>query len=205
MRNHPLLENGLCFLLQSIEQFKCSESNKINNERELKYSTLHLFSGIFLILKEKLRREHWSLLFADVNKANKQNLKSGDFYGVSFTDCQSRLSKIVSINFTNKHRETLTLLRKRRNKIEHFFEPKSLVSSQSILVHGLDFSIEFIKEHLSPNLENNEKQNIEKIRRECFNLRKFVEEKMKKIKPKLSKQKIILNCYECNNMSVIPN
>ena len=205
MKKQRLLENGLCFLLQSIEQLKCSKNNKSNNERELKYSVLHLFSGIFLILKEKLRREHWSLLFADVNKANEQSLKSGDFCGVSFVDCQNRLSKIVSVSFTNKHKQTLNLLRKKRNKIEHFFEPESLVSFKSILAHGLDFSIEFIAKHLSSNLEDNEKQNIEKIREECFNLRKFVEEKMKEIKPKLGKQEVVLNCYECNNMSIVPN
>ena len=69
-RKLRLLTNGLCFLLQSIEHFKCSE-NKYDTEKELKYSTLHLFSGIFLILKEKLKREHWSLLFSDVNKVTK--------------------------------------------------------------------------------------------------------------------------------------
>ena len=91
----------MCFFLQSIEHFKFSENNKYDTEKELKYSTLHLFSGIFLILKEKLQREHWFLLFAEVNKADRQNLKSGGFSGVNFGDCQNRLSKIVSVNFTN--------------------------------------------------------------------------------------------------------
>ena len=115
--NLRLLTNGLCFILQAIEHFKCSENNKCDTEREkgLKYSTLHLFSGIFLILKEKLKREHWSLLFADVNKADEQSLKSGDFYSVNFMDCLNRLSKIVSVNFTKKHKQTLSLLRERRN------------------------------------------------------------------------------------------
>ena len=99
MKKLRLLENGLCFLLQSIKHFKYSENSKSDTEteRELKYSTVHLFSGIFLILKEKLGREHWSLLFADVNQANKKKLESGDFRGVNFIDCQNRLSKIVSL------------------------------------------------------------------------------------------------------------
>lgn len=204
-RKLQLLKNGLCFLLQSIEHFKCSENNKYDTEKELKYSTLHLFSGIFLILKEKLKREHWSLLFADVNKADEQSLLSGDFNGVNFTDCQNRLSNIGSVNFTKEHKKTFSILRKKRNKIEHFFESETLVSFKSTLAYGLDFAIEFIEKHLNSNLENDDKQNIEKIRMKCFELKRFVEEKMKKIRPKLDKQKVVVDCDKCNNKSVVPN
>ncbi len=204
-KKSPLLKNGLCFLLQSIEHFKFSENDNCDTEKELKYSTLHLFSGIFLILKEKLQREHWSLLFADVNKADKQNLESGDFSGVNFGDCQNRLSKIVSVNFTNEHKKTLSTLRKKRNKIEHFFESETLISFKSILANGLDFAIEFVEKHLDTNLESDEQQSLEKIRIECFKLKKFVEEKMKTLKPQLDPQKVVLDCNECNNKSIVPN
>ena len=133
----------------------------------------------------------------------KKKLKSGDFVGVNFEDCLERLSKIVSVKFTKTHKDTLDLLRRKRNKIEHFFEPEPLTSFKSVLAHGLDFSIEFIEKYLNSNLENNEEQMIDSIKTECFKLNTFVKEKINKIKPKLDKQKVVLNCYECNNMSVV--
>ena len=172
-----LLTNGLCFLLQAIEHFKCGENNKYNTDRELKYSTLHLFSGISLILKEKLKREHWSLLFADVNKANEQSLMSGGLYSVDFTECQNRLSNIVSVKFTKKQKHILSLLREKRNKIEHFFESESLDSFKPILARCLIFSLDFIKEYLNSNLSDVEKKFIEQISKECFKLEEFVKEK----------------------------
>ncbi len=108
-----LLTNGLCFLLQAIEHFKCGESNKHSTDRELKYATLHLYSGISLILKERLGREHWSLLFAKVSEADKQSLMSGGLYSVDFKECQNRLSRIVSVEFTKEQKHVLCLLRKK--------------------------------------------------------------------------------------------
>ena len=109
-----LLENGLCFIIQSIKNFKQSEKDIRNSEKELKYSCICLFSGIFLILKEKLSQEHWSLLFSDVNKANKKDLKTGNFHSVNFSDCRKRLSEIVSIEFTEKESKMLDSLREKR-------------------------------------------------------------------------------------------
>ena len=204
-RKLQLLENGLCFILQSINHFEQSEKEEFNSEKELKYSTLHLFSGIFLILKEKLRQEHWSLLFSNVNEANEQSLKSGDFQGVNFKSCQNRLLKIASINFTKTEDDILNSLRKKRNKIEHFFEKESLISFKSTLAHGLYFTLIFINKYLDSNLSNNEKRNIEEIKEKCFGLREFVKQRMQVIKPELDKQEVVLYCYECGNTAIVPN
>ena len=76
-----LLENGLDFLLSSLEHLTAASaipSSKVNEvvqaveqKRHLKCALLHLCSSIELIFKERLRQEHWSLVFKDVSKASR--------------------------------------------------------------------------------------------------------------------------------------
>src|SRR6266568_2543373 len=43
--------------------------------RRWKYAVLHLEAGVELLLKARLSREHWSLVFADVDKATREALE----------------------------------------------------------------------------------------------------------------------------------
>jgi hypothetical protein len=61
------LENGLDFILRALE-YLADDPTK----RDLKYAVLHLHSGVELILKERLRREHWSLVFEKPEEASKE-------------------------------------------------------------------------------------------------------------------------------------
>lgn len=203
-----LLKNGLCFILQSIKHFENSEQIKNEQrlkEKELKYAVLHLFSGIFLVLKEKLKREHWSLLFSDVNQANDKTLQTADFYGVNFRDCKKRLSEIVSVKFTKKEEEILLALQRKRNKIEYFFEPESLSAFKSVLAHGLDFTLIFIEKYLNSNLLEDEREDIQKIKKKCFALEEFVKQRIESIKQHLDEARVILYCDECSNKAIIPD
>jgi len=99
--NLSLLENGLesifsgidnfinvetvdmVFLLKKDKRLDTYNEKKIDHKR-IKYAVLHLFAGIELVLKERLRREHWSLIFEKTDKANKLSLDKGDFVSVNF-------------------------------------------------------------------------------------------------------------------------
>ena len=65
-----LLENGLDFITEAI-----IEINKSSNHKRLKYSIIHLCSGIELIFKEVLRNQDWRLLFQELKDANPVILK----------------------------------------------------------------------------------------------------------------------------------
>jgi len=68
-----LLDNGLDFIIEGLKPTtRLWGYDKV--ESVWKYSVLNIFSGIELILKERLRREHWSLIFEDVSNANEQKL-----------------------------------------------------------------------------------------------------------------------------------
>jgi hypothetical protein len=65
-----LIENALDFLLSSAEN-----ASEGKTKRNWKYTILHLFAGAELSLKAVLQKEHWSLLFADIDQASEQALK----------------------------------------------------------------------------------------------------------------------------------
>jgi hypothetical protein len=69
-----LLENGLDFALSAVEHLGGTPS-----KRDLKYAVLHLYSGTVLVLKERLRRESWKLIFANPKKADEETFKEGNF------------------------------------------------------------------------------------------------------------------------------
>ena len=67
-----MLENGLDFILSGLKH--------IGSQRfkfDLKYVVLHLSAGIELVLKDRLRREDWTQIFVDPEKATEEKLRSG--------------------------------------------------------------------------------------------------------------------------------
>ena len=118
-----ILENAFCFISESIEKMNQLEKNQgvTEGDQNLKYAICHLWSGIFLLLKARLSKEHWSFLFSKINEATKENLRSGDFKGLYFDDCQKRLSNICSIKFNKEQKNVLDKIKKKRNQAEHYF------------------------------------------------------------------------------------
>ncbi|OOM11005.1 hypothetical protein [Clostridium saccharobutylicum] len=116
-----MLGNGLDFVINSIIHLKEAEQESCKSkEKEIKYSLLHLSSGIELILKSRLYREHWTYIFSDMNKANKENLKNGSFKSVESAILIDRLKILCGIDIDNDSKNAFENLRKLRNQMEHF-------------------------------------------------------------------------------------
>lgn len=82
-----LIDNSIDFILNAVTQL----SNPAPSLSQIKYSILHLSSGIELLLKQRLFNEHWSLIFANVDRADKILLQKGDFKSVDFGESLNRL------------------------------------------------------------------------------------------------------------------
>jgi hypothetical protein len=69
-----LLENSKNYVDRAIKDINTGiEENDI---LQFKYAVIHIFAAIELLMKERLRIDHWSLLFDDVNKASLGKLTS---------------------------------------------------------------------------------------------------------------------------------
>ena len=86
--NFTLLENGLDFIWSAVEHLGVAST-----KRDLKYATLHLVSGIELVLKERVRREDWSLLFPDPSKPTQKSTEV-ELSGASGSTSASSFSNV---------------------------------------------------------------------------------------------------------------
>jgi hypothetical protein len=105
-----LLENGIDSIKHGIEHY-CDD---VNPARKYKYAVLHLAQGVLLLLKERLRREHHSLVYTKVEEVSKLDAKT-----VDVTDLLNRLVKISGVDLTYD-RKPIEQLASLRNTIEHY-------------------------------------------------------------------------------------
>lgn len=184
-----LFENGLNFVVSAIEYLE--EPIKPS---DLKYAILHLSSGIELILKERLRREHWTLLFNKVEKASLQDYKNGKFTSANFDDCIDRLINICEVDINQQIRKNLNSLRDKRNRFEHFGIVDSSEALKATVADALNFLIDFVNDELEDEVDNDE---MVVIREEVLKFDSFVNQRWKAIRSKIAKIKLIVTCPRC--------
>lgn len=108
---NTIVENAVDFLRRSVEEL----------ETLPKYSVIHFWSAIELFFKARLLKEHWTLLFAEVDNANLDKIISGEFVSVSYGITLKRLSNSTGRSVQQQALDSFEILRKRRNRLIHFF------------------------------------------------------------------------------------
>lgn len=140
-----MLENGLDFIISAILHLKNAEKKDCTNrDLEIKYSLLHLSSGIELLLKSRLHREHWTYIFADMNKAKKEDLKKGSFKSVDSATIIDRLGRLCNININKDSKDAFENLRRLRNQMEHFTIKENFPSIEACIHKALNAITDFI-------------------------------------------------------------
>ena len=106
-----LLDNAMDSLRQGIRFALKDEPN----QSELKLSVLLAAQSVELLLKERLRREHWSLIFRNVEQAGNLNANT-----VTIDEAIKRLEKIAKVTLEDGEKESINHLSNVRNAIQHF-------------------------------------------------------------------------------------
>lgn len=184
-----LLENGLNFVVSALEYL-----DEPIQPSDLKYAILHLSSGIELILKERLRQEHWALLFSKVDKAILQDYKNGKFTSATFDDCIDRLINICEVDISPQQRKNLNSLRDKRNRFEHFGIVDTSEALKVTVADALNFLIDFINKELEDELDNDE---MVVIREEVLKFDAFIKQRWKAIGDQLAKVNLVVTCPRC--------
>ncbi len=185
-----LLDNALDYV------WSAAERAHDGGARNLKYAVLHLFAGIELLLKARLQREHWSLLFADVNKADQGGLSRGEFRSVDFDLTCQRLTKIAEVHVQPTDRVHLDKLRDLRNRLQHFGVQVGEDEVKSLVAAGANFAIDFCREHL-PELFETHSGVVEQIRAHLAEFDEYVERRLAAIKPDLDDAPTVWGCPNC--------
>lgn len=191
-----LVDNALDYIIEaaSLAQRK--------DVRELKYAVLHLAAGLELIMKARLRVEHWSLLFANVNEASKDGLDSGDFKSVDFEGCCTRLDKVCGVKLDKKDKDRLAALRKLRNRLQHFDVSINEASANAELAFGISFVVRFVEKQLPGEMENYKDQ-LEELHQGMARFKEYVAERMKAIGNELKTLDEVFDCPLCGQPAVL--
>ncbi len=107
------IENGLELILRGLEFLTDNPT-----PRRRKHAILNLAAGVEALLRERLRQEHWSLVFADPSKAAKADYEEGSFEAVSLVECLERLARTCGLDVPARWRWGITSLARRRNQLE---------------------------------------------------------------------------------------
>lgn len=196
-----LLENGLDFISSSLEQISDTQYSNQN----IKYALLHIWSGILLILKEKIAQEHWSLLFAQQNKISLKAFENGDFQSINFEQIKQLLVDVCQISIDQTHLSNLEVLKKKRNLIEHFKFDENINSARITIAHALDFAVDFIETNLNEkNFNASEGAFFDSIKDNLINFNEFVKKRMVRIQPKIKSYKgVLAYCLRCEQETAI--
>ena len=196
-----LLQNSLCFILRSIECLDDSKNDKKDLETELKYSLLHLYSGASLLIKEILRKEHWTLIIKPKDKISTdyKKFQSGDFNSINMEDSIKLLKNTLNIQISSNELKKLKSLKLLRNKLEHFhFANLDIKSVQSILGSNLVIILKMIKSYFpNENVDSSCQKQITFIKDKSLELEQYEKSKIKEIKKNHKCLDKMLTCYHC--------
>jgi transcription elongation factor Elf1 len=189
-----VLENGLDFIATALDHIGGDP-----DARDIKYSILHLSAGLELLLKDRLHREHWALVFSDLNTATRDSYEDGDFRSVGLNECVIRLSSICNVEVSEAHKKAINSLKKRRNRLEHFATTDSSMAMKASAAKVTSFVLDFISEQHDESLfSSTEKGMLNSIRQALPSFEKLVQDRMKQIQTQLDKlDSVIVECPRC--------
>ncbi|MBS0537031.1 MAG: hypothetical protein JSR72_23480 [Proteobacteria bacterium] len=109
-RFDDVVRNAFDFLGRSIDEL----------EAQPNYSVINFYSAVELFLKARLLKEHWSLIVAKPDEADKAKFLRGDFKSATLDEASKRLAKVVGDGLTEEELRCFDGLRKERNQMVHF-------------------------------------------------------------------------------------
>ncbi len=143
-----VLANGLDFILDALDKIVLApDASQHEAGRLIKYALLHLSSGVELVLKARLFDEHWTYVFADMNKADRAKLQSGDFVSVRESELLPRLTSLCGVEVPRDSVTALRALRSMRNRAEHFALTENVHAVESVVKRAVPIIIQFVVVH----------------------------------------------------------
>jgi hypothetical protein len=140
-----LLENGLDFVKSGIEIYFSRSTPK---PRSHKYAILHVFSGMLLLLKERLARIRPSLVFEQEAKVYEAGART-----TNYSETLRRLEE-NGVRIDPLKRVILDEIQELRNAIEHYRVKLSLVRSEIAIAELVSFVYIFCLDELNVHIDD---------------------------------------------------
>ena len=198
----PLIENAFDFIENATNRLANSDSNSL----EIKYTILHLSSGLELLLKQPLVDQHWSLIFSNVDKASKLIYESGEFSSINIESIEFRLKGIHPLKTDDIRFDKVKELRKLRNRIEHFSAPLTKEQVVTLVFDCCNVAINLIDKFEILKSYPDIQEEYDSIIKNILKLEEFTKNRMEHIKPEIqefeSKNTIVIKCPRCHQTAL---
>lgn len=204
----PPAENGADYLRSVVEHLVNGPASPGPSPRDLKYAVLHLQAAAEVLLKVRLVREHWSLVFKDPGKATQEAFDSGDFISVTLEETLTRLRGIAGVELPDTARQAFVRLAKERNKLQHFgMGRQNSAAIEALVGRVLDALLTFAVDHLQSGAAPDEEQLFLQVRseieRDVKRIGMLLNERKRRIGPALERDAHwIVTCPWCLEMAL---
>lgn len=186
-----LSENSRHFLRSTLDEIHKNSSAGNRN------AVIFVAAALETLLKTRLVIEHWTLLFDDPAKAKIADLKTGDFVSVLASKLVARLNNVASLGIAPRVPQAIFQL---RNRVVHFAPPTEIAIRTEVAM-ALSFALEFIHEHMLPNIQDNENAELTKLKVEISEIFRelddFRTKRLAELKGTLSTCSVVVECPDC--------
>lgn len=154
----PPVPNGIDYLRSVVDHLHPDTGG---TPRDIKYAVLHLQAAVEVLLKARLSREHWSLVFKDPGTATHSKFADSSFESCTTAAAVERLRNIARIQIREKDARALTDLTKDRNRLQHYGLTHNAKAVEARAATVLDFLLRFLDEALLPALSAKERSTVD--------------------------------------------
>ena len=165
----------------------------------MKHALATLADGVELLLKARLEVYEWSLLFKNVDDAERAKIATGEFQSVTFDQAVKRLKQICGVEIDKKPLSILNKLRSLRNRIRHFAVNVERKTAESLIAKTYSFAVDFTAAHLEAHLNAEAQGELKNLRRLLGEFEGFVDARLGEIKGTLEAQdySVHTECPRC--------
>jgi hypothetical protein len=206
----PPVRNGVDYLLSVVDQLYRDRvlQQGLPTPRDIKYAVLHLQAAAEVLLKARLLRDHWSLVFKDPGQASERRFRDGDFESCGIDDTVRRLRQIAGLAITDQEQKALKDLARDRNALQHYGLTHNARAVEARAGQVLDFLVRFLDEVLLPGLTADEEdaigEDMASVREGLTGIRTYVTHRMDRLQGELKGQADrTLQCPECAQWALL--
>ncbi|MFZ4248201.1 hypothetical protein ACOZDF_23345 [Streptomyces griseoincarnatus] len=204
--HYPPIPNGIDYLREVVDRLAAPREPDL---RDLKYAVLHLQAAAEVLLKARLRREHWSLVISKAEKTKREDFEAGSFDSASNHEVLRRLADVVGLDISKEDKATLLALAKTRNQLQHWGLTEEANAVLTRAADVLDFLIRFLDEHLLPGLDADDEEavteDLEVIRTGLTDIGSYVTSRMKRLEESGLKEHeaLTVRCPDCQLYALV--
>lgn len=199
----PPVLNGMDYLESVVTHLRGEPST-----RDLKYGVLHLQAATEVLLKTPLVEHDWQLVVDLPKGCTEEQYVSGDFKSVGIKDAVKLLRSELGIDVPEEARNAINELVLWRNALQHFGLTVTAEAVAARAAAVLDFLLDFIKEHLTGALAEDDAQHVatqmESVSRGLGEITALVQTRLRTLKPRLEGlEEVTVQCPQCGNWTMV--